>query len=206
MNRLAFVLLLLWAAPCARAAGAATDAAERERIAAERAVAETRFAEERLACERNFVVTSCVDAARKRERDTLADLRRQEALLDEAQRRQRAAERMAAIRAKVSAEDERRRQQALQPPRARPLQLPRSPAAGPAGAASMPSERAASAPPARVKGADAEHEARSRARFDARQRDAREHRAAAQRRAAQRASQGHVAAAPLPVPAAASAP
>jgi colicin import membrane protein len=184
----------------ANAATPRGDAAERERISAERAVVETRFAEERLACERNFVVTSCVDAARKRERDGLARLRRQEALLDEAQRRQRAAERIAAIRTKVSAEEDRRREQAAQPRRERPL-LPQPPSAGPA-----PAGRAASAPAPRSATANAQREARNRARFDARQREAREHRDAAQRRTAQRVKQGHAPAAPLPVPGAASAP
>jgi colicin import membrane protein len=200
MTPLPALLLFAVAPSLVHAAAPIGDAAERERIAAERAVAETRFVEERLACQRNFVVTSCVDAARKRERDVLTGLRRQEALLDEAQRRQRAAERMAAIRAKVSAEDERRREQAAQPRRERPL-LPQPPAAGP-----MPTARAASAPSARGTAASAEREARSRARFDARQREAREHREAAQRRSAQRMKQGHAPAAPLPAPGAASAP
>lgn len=185
----------------AHAATPRGDAAERERIAAERAVVETRFAEERLACQRNFVVTSCVDAARKRERDGLAGLRRQEALLDEAQRRQRAAERLAAIRAKVSAEDDRRRVQGAQPRRERPLPLPRPPAAG-----SVAPSRAASAPAERATTATADREARSRARFDARQREARAHREAAQRRSEQRAKQGRAPAAPLPIAGAASAP
>ena len=97
-NALGAACLLLG---CGTAASAGSDAAERERIANERAVIETRYAEERLACQKNFVVTSCVDAARRREREELGRLRREEALLDEAQRRQRAADRRAAIQAKV---------------------------------------------------------------------------------------------------------
>jgi len=202
--RWALVACSLLTLPVAHAATPRGDAAERERIAAERAVVETRFAEERLACQRNFVVTSCVDAARKRERDGLASLRRQEALLDEAQRRQRAADRMAAIRAKLSAEDDRRRSPGAQPRRERPLLLPQPPSAGPVAPA-----RAASAPAARAAAtaaANADREARSRARFDARQREARAHREAAQRRSDQRAKQGRAPAAALPVPDAASAP
>jgi colicin import membrane protein len=199
-------LLLVWLALAGpiRAATPAPDAAERERIAGERAVVETRYAEERLACQQNFVVTSCVEDARRREREALGGLRRQEALLDEAQRRQRAAERMAAIRAKVSAEEERQRDMAANPRRVRPLQ-PMAPSAGPAAparAASAPAPQTATAPAA---GERESRETRSRARFEARQREAREHREAAQRRSVQRAKQGRQAST-LPPPAAASAP
>ena len=38
---------------------------ERERIAAERAAANARFSERERLCEERFVVTSCVDAARR---------------------------------------------------------------------------------------------------------------------------------------------
>lgn len=196
-------LLVVFAVPSANRAGAAQpagDAAERERIASERAVVETRFAEERLACQRNFAVTSCVDAARRRERDALGSLRRQESLLDEAQRRQRAADRMAAIRAKVSAEEDRQREQAANPRRQRPLEM-MAPSAGPARAASAPSPKAAPTVAEREA-----RESRSRSRFEARQREAREHREAAQRRSVQRAKQGRQASSALPAPGAASAP
>ena len=186
----------------AAAAQPGGDAVERERIAAERAAVETRFAEERLACQQNFVVTSCVDEVRRRERETLGSLRRQEAVLDETQRRQRAAERLAAIRAKVSAEEDRQRDSAAAPRRDRPLQTV-APRAGPVA-------RAASAPNAAVTaGATAaereSRESRSRMRFEERQREAREHREATQRRSVQRTRQDRQVA-PLPPPAAASTP
>ena len=187
----------------AAAAAPAGEAVERERIASERAVVETRFAEERLACQQNFVVTSCVDAARRREREALGNLRRQEAILDESQRRQRAAERVASIRAKVSAEEARQREQAAQPRRESPLQM-KAPSAGPVSrAASAPAPQVAPVPAAAEREV---RENRSKARFEARQRDAREHREAAQRRSAQRSKPGQRTGTPLPAPSGASAP
>lgn len=198
-------LAVFWASRC-DAARPVGDAAERERIAGERALIETRYAEERLACQQNFVVTACVDDARRREREAIGNLRRQEALLDETQRRQRAALRMAAIRAKVSAEEERQRETAANPRRVRPLP-PMAPSAGRAAAvpAIPASAPVAKLPAPTVAGEREGRESRSRARFEARQREAREHREAAQRRSVQRARQGRQAAA-LPPPPAASAP
>ena len=59
----------------------------------ERAAANAQFAERERACQRRFVVTACVDAARTDQRELLTRLRDAEVKLDEAQRRQRAAER-----------------------------------------------------------------------------------------------------------------
>lgn len=177
------------------------EAAERERIASERAAAETRFAEERLDCQRRFVVTSCVDAARKRERETLEKLRHQEAVLDDAQRRRRAAERLSAIRARIASEEARRQQVAAdaQAQGRHEAELRRHPPrAGKRWNVATPPESAASAPDA------AAREARARARFEGRQDAARQHRADAQRRAAERARTGKPQAAPLPVPVGAS--
>ena len=69
-------------------------AAERSRISAERQHAEDRFAAEQRACRARFVVNNCLDEARARRRAALADLRRQETSISDAERRRKAAERV----------------------------------------------------------------------------------------------------------------
>ena len=76
------------------------DRAERERIARERSEATARHDQRRRECEQRFAVTACVDEARAEHRQTMIRLRRQEALLDEGQRKARAAQRLAAIEQK----------------------------------------------------------------------------------------------------------
>lgn len=178
----------------ATAAVPADETVERERIARERAEATARFEQRQRECAQRFAVTACVDAARAEHRQTLLQLRRQEGVLDEAQRKQRAAQRMQAIEEKRRAEQER----ASAPPatpRPPPLQVkpPR-----PAAAHSPPSaaDRPASAPDRSLE------EARNRERFEARQREAQAHRDDAARRRAQREQAGKKPSAPLPDPAA----
>jgi colicin import membrane protein len=77
-------------------------AAERARIAQERAAAGERLREQEKACATRFVVTSCVEAARREHRETLAPLKQQEFLLDDAQRQQRAAQRRAQLQEKAA--------------------------------------------------------------------------------------------------------
>ncbi len=169
----------------------ADDSAERSRIARERADAQARFEARRRECETRFAVTACVDEARAEHRQALQRLRREEGVLDEAQRRQRAAARMAAIEARQRAERERANAPRAERPVVSPqLRPPRPPAAAPK-AASTP----ASAPDRSAE------EARSRARFEARRREAREHREQAEQRREQREQSGKKAA-PLPDPAA----
>jgi colicin import membrane protein len=94
------LVVLLWGA--VRPALGQQDAAEeRARIARERSAADQRLREQEKACEARFVVTSCVEAARQTHRDTVAPLRQQEFLLDDAQRQQRAAQRRAELQEKA---------------------------------------------------------------------------------------------------------
>ena len=167
----------------------ADDGAERARIGRERADAQARFEQRQQECAQRFAVTPCVEEARAEHRQALMRLRRQEGLLDETQRKQRAAARLAAIE-----EKQRTEREPGAAPRAErrpaPLQIkpPRQPVAA-LRAASAP----ASAPDAEAK------EQRNRARFEERQRDARAHREQAERRRAQREATGK-ASAPLPEP------
>jgi hypothetical protein len=94
----AFSAVLWLAAPVL---AAQDDTGERARIAAERTAAEATLAERERECSTRFVVTACVEEARSDYRATLDGLRRQQALLDEAERRQRAGERLDRLAAKA---------------------------------------------------------------------------------------------------------
>lgn len=162
----------------------ADEAGERTRIAAERRTIETRFAAEEAACRERFVVTPCVDGVRARRREALSPLRHQELLLDDAERKRRAAARIDGIEARRAAAAAR----PAPAPRAEPLPRP-PPAATPAPLPrpAKPADDGAEAAARRVQAADKRREAAAtdRARIAAReaQRDPRK-------------------SAPLPVPAA----
>lgn len=93
-------LLLLLAAFALAPAWAQEDEAERAqraRIAAERQQAEAAYQVDEKACYGKFAVNDCLDDARRRRRAVLADLRRQEVSLSDAQRKRRAAEKLRSI-------------------------------------------------------------------------------------------------------------
>ena len=165
---------------------AADAQAERERIRTERAQAEQRFAEAERDCNTRFVVTSCVEAARAQRRDALSRLRNEELVLDQAERRQRAAERAAAIHDK-QAHDEA------------PRAVPR--AAPPPASASQLHLRSPGAKAARTEPRlSPEAEARNRAAYESRLRNAQEHREAIERRNAERQAKAKKPALALPLP------
>ncbi len=88
-------LLLAAPAPAQTRVSAEADAAasaERDRIGVARRAAEVRFDTERKQCYQRFAVEDCLSAARDQHRDTLADLRRREADLNDAERRRRGEE------------------------------------------------------------------------------------------------------------------
>ncbi|HEV8112650.1 MAG TPA: hypothetical protein VGR31_07725, partial [Planctomycetota bacterium] len=68
----------------------AADGGERARIASERAEVEKRYAERERECRERFVVTSCIDDAKRERRMSLDALRARELKLDEETRRARA--------------------------------------------------------------------------------------------------------------------
>ena len=96
----------------------AKELRERDRIKAERAVVEDRFRMEEHACRQKFSVNDCVDRARRSRNADLAVLRRQELLLNDAERQRRAAERKRELDERNSAE----RQQEAAEKRAKALQ------------------------------------------------------------------------------------
>jgi colicin import membrane protein len=189
-------------------------ARERQRIEAERAVAAARFSEQQRICEGRFAVTTCVDEAKRQRRETLARLRREQNALDDRERHGRAAERLEEIRKRR--EEQAARDAELRPARS-PVVAPRassSRARAAAQPASMAASRARPVPSAEHRlphlgriGSERSpaEEARSRAAFDAAQREAAAHRAEVEARNARRAAE-HKPAAPLPVPPGASAP
>lgn len=76
----------------------------RVRISAERSRLETTFALEDTACYKRFLVNNCLDEAKVRHRDALADLRRQEIVLNDEARKAKAAEQLQKIEDKSSPE------------------------------------------------------------------------------------------------------
>ena len=188
-------------AGAAMADDAASERAERDRIRLERAQAEAAFNARETECRRRFVVTPCLDAARRARREAMEGLRQQEAVLDEAQRKQRAAQRIEDIRNKVSGDDARRSD--AQGRSARTQQRLSEAAARPAPAASAPPPAHPRTPPA-PSNASSAAEAEHRADYEKRQAAAQQHREAVERRNAERAKTGKPAK-PLPASGAASA-
>lgn len=108
-HRILASLLLLGLSTLAWAADESKEAAaERARIAAERTRIEAAFQAEQKACYARFSVSGCIDDARARRSAQLADLRRQEILLNDAQRKARAADRIKELDQKQA--DEARKQ------------------------------------------------------------------------------------------------
>lgn len=182
-------LMLVLALFGAQAANAADS--ERARITAERKAMADRYAAEEKACVSRFAVTACVDDVRARRREALAPLRAQELSLEEAERQQRARDRLQGIAA-------RQAQVASRPP-APPLTETRVRQPTP------PSSSAARAPrphdDGQARAAEAERRA-SQARTQ--QEEAKAVQQRVERRLAERETQGKKSI-PLPVPTAASA-
>jgi colicin import membrane protein len=182
---------------------AAAPDAERDRIRVERAAARSKFEMQERACQTKFVVTSCVDAARKEQRETLARLRREEAVLDDATRREAAEARSLANRDRAQSPDSRA-SEAAQPGSAVDSRQPASRAAPSPNRARNGASKPASRSASEVE-SQRLIEQQNEAKFDEKARAAQARRAEVERRNAQRAAQGK-AAAPLPLPAGASAP
>lgn len=86
------------------ASGEPSTDAQRSRILDERRLIESRFAEDEKACYRRFAVTDCLTQKRRERRENIADLRRQEVLLNLADARARGSEQIARRERSVSTE------------------------------------------------------------------------------------------------------
>jgi colicin import membrane protein len=102
MKHLLPVLCLLLLATCAQAQSEAEigdvytrgDAPERERIRQARTSAQAQFSAQEAQCYTRFAVNDCLADVRGHRRVLLADVRRQEISLNDAQRKRRAAEQL----------------------------------------------------------------------------------------------------------------
>lgn len=182
----------------ARADAAADDAKQRERIRTEREAVQATYRQQVEECNTRFVVTSCVDAARAQRHAALDKLDKQQLVLDEARRAQRAAERTEAIESKVSGEEARRREEAARERSATRRDAPAD-AAKPAASAASAAPRAARA--ASTPAERAQSEARARRAYELKQLQAEAHRQEVARRNQERAKKANPGA-PLPVPSA----
>lgn len=210
MTRLLHVLLLLLATSLpALAADPVHDvAAERARIAAERSRAEAVFQAEQKACYGKFAVTGCIEEAKARRRDVLADLRRQEIALNDAERKARSAERMRQLEQKQAEEGRRQAEAAAKGQAARASREQRAQekaAKAEAAAAKQGTGTPKAQRPAPQAGgsARAPHEPaeqpdtdENRRKYDERQRQAQDHKASVLQREAARNKPPQ----PLPVP------
>lgn len=95
------LLIAVMALP-AWAQNAATDVqAEHARIAAERRAVEERYSKEREGCYQKFAVEDCMSDSRRRRREQTEDLKRQEAVLNDAERKRRGAAELERLDQKV---------------------------------------------------------------------------------------------------------
>ena len=190
MNKFTFFLAAGLALPAAAQNQQAEEAAERARIASERTRIEAEFEQANKACYQKFAVNDCIADARAKRREVLADLRRQELVLNDADRRRRSSERLEEIEKKTA--DRRAAQASAPAPAASAASTPAS-----ARAASTPASapRAARAPrePEQARQVDTGENAR---RYNERLEDAAQHKAEVQRRAAEAKKDVR----PLPVP------
>lgn len=108
MQRAAFFSLLMLGTVASAQTGApaAGSDAERARIGLERSRLEAGFLAEDVACYQRFAVNSCLDEVNERRRAAMADLRRQEILLNEAERKRKGAEQMRKTEEKASVENQ----------------------------------------------------------------------------------------------------
>ncbi len=212
MNKWFVCVVLAGMVHGARAQDAEDPAAARERIARERSQVEAAFKAEEKACYQKFAVNDCLKAARAHRREVMADLKRQEISLNDAERRRKGAERQRAIEER--AEAERRGAKAGQPAKGPNPMVPRGPAGPTVGQkqaerADAQARNAANASErqrqAQVKAREKETEVARRTQEAAknaadqkkRQAEAAQHKASVQKRLAER---NKPPAAPLPPP------
>jgi hypothetical protein len=193
-------LLLLLLALAAQADDPPTDLkAQRNRLVRERSAAEEQFAAEKRDCESRFAVTACLDRAKAKRRSTLDDLSRQKTVLDDIQRKQRAAARQREVEHHLREADDRA---AAAPRLSTVVRAPRAVSAKASRAAASAGVNAAASAARMGDGIDpdvARREAANRQAFEKRQLESQTHREAVERRNAEQAAK-RAGAAGLPDP------
>ena len=195
---------------CTVAVATPANDAERARLVQERAAIEAQYTSRHAECSQRFVVTSCVDDAKRDRRRGLDGLRARQIVLDESRRKERSTARRSELSGNAAELARREAARVSRPapaasdaghdepsrsaqPRQSIGQRP-SPAKRHVGA----DDRASGAKSADSADRQAK-EGRSRATFDARKQQAAEHRDEVLDKAAKRA-QEHKPAAALPIP------
>lgn len=105
---------------------------QRAHIQQQKAQQETRFASEEAACQTKFAVTGCVTDVRRRRREAMADLNRQEQSLNSQQRRAKGGDQLIRLEDKAAQQSDRLAAEAsleVQPPE--PNQAASQPGQGP---------------------------------------------------------------------------
>jgi hypothetical protein len=196
LRRLLVLALLCGLGGGAGAAGTDELKAQRAQIEAARRQANAVYAEREKRCQEQFVVTSCVEDARAERRTELDRLSREQSVVDEALRKQRAAERLQVLADKQRAARQRA-SEPLPPPRVLLQKPPR--AAQPAAPGSSPrGERLGVIPKDRSTPAERRD---NKAAYERRLKQAEEHRRLVEERNNQRAVEAHKPASGLPTPA-----
>ena len=178
--------------------------AERSRIAAERKQVETRFTAHEAACYKKFAVNDCIEEGKADRRTRLADLRRQEITLNDAERKRKGAAQMQRMEEKEKTEVPQKELQRRE--RAKPRAATTNTGPGGQGEAAVPAPREPSVPkaphPRSPKAPQAKDAAAAEAlaaeekeRYERKLKDAAEHKAQTQKRNAERTKP---AAKPLP--------
>ncbi|RQP23601.1 hypothetical protein [Piscinibacter terrae] len=203
----AVLLAICFASTAVQAMDPVQESAERDRIKRERDQADATYKAREIECRQRFVVTPCLDQARRDRREALDRLRQQQEVLDEAQRKQRAAQRMDEIRSKVSGDEAKQREAAAQKRRRQRVEpavsQPEAAASSPAAVLKQEPPAAVATPASANASAMEVHEQKAQA-YEKRQKEAAEHRAEVEARNAQRAANGKPPAKPLPTPASAA--
>jgi hypothetical protein len=176
--------------------------AEHAAIVKERKEANARFEAQQRVCQARFVVTSCMNEATAARRAVLTRLHERELEIDDAQRRETAALREAAIAEKASKAASAA--PAAEPHASEPRhEGSRKPSTPNPPAMKRPSTGASGAPSASAAAGQRKlTEQRNEAAYAAKAREVEAHREAVLKRNAERAAKGKVAA-PLPTPASA---
>jgi len=182
------------------------EPAERERIRQERAAAEKKYHDAQKACRARFAVNDCLDQARREHNVVVHELKRQEHVLNEAERKRKAAAAQKQIDEKTSPEAlrqaEERRAKAAAEQQEREAKAAQKAATHASDQAAK--EKRGPQPPKTAKGAPApqggvrngqsaapsgptpQEAAKNRAEYDQRQQEAAKHKADVEARNAQR--------------------
>jgi len=166
------------------------EGAERQRIQTERAAAEQRFVEAQKACRSKFAVNDCVAEARRVHSATVSELKRQERVLNDADRKRRAAERQKEIDERHSAAQEQadaqRREKALADQKERDARAAEKASQRLPDGSVAPQGTPRKPPAPKADGITPDEAARNRADYEQRVQDAQKHRQDVEERNAQR--------------------